>query len=698
MATMKKNITMRRSLLYSFLLLILILSVLLLTSTIFIGYRIANQLSVSFFNHAIVQTNSVINSVTTPVLNALHQTKKSFETGLLDVNDTEDLNHFFAPIMDQIPYITSINTGDEDGNGYLILKSKDSWRNRLVRPARWGSDKVQWIRFNLNLEFQEKQMQDLDHDPRERPWYKKAVNSKDITTPAWTQPYIFHTTNEPGVTVSIQIFPLNKQPFVLAFDMKNKDLSSFSTGFRPSPNGKIFVMLDNEKVTALPSDPRFTATNAIDKYLLKDVKSLGIDEITHAVESWKNVGKPDGTTFKVSSDGDTWWCVFAKLNSREDNPSWVCTLIPESDILGNVTLQFLIILAIAATSSIIAVIMALVLSRKYTEPIHGLVQQAQSLRQLDVGPQKKSRTTIREIHHLTEANERMRIALDAFSRYIPIDIVRQLLDRGEAAKIGGRTLDVTILFTDIEGFTSISEKMPPMELALHMEEYFNFMLEELRLENATVDKFIGDSIMAFWGAPTENTKHAASAVRAVWNCTQKLNEFNKKWKDSGKPEFITRFGLASGEAVVGNVGASSRLNYTVLGDNVNLASRIEGLNKFYGTRVLATSATVLQSKNDFMYRHVDRVAVKGKVQVDELFELLGPYDQVPEDIRLFKARYEEALNLYFKQDFSEAIKCLDELTPLLHEDRSVQRLKDSCDRFIKTAPGKYWKGVHIFNR
>ena len=695
---MKKNITMRRSLLSSFLLLILILSALLLTSTIFIGYRIANQLSVSFFNHAIVQTNSVINSVTTPVLNALHQTKRSFETGLLDVNDTEDLNHFFTPIMDQIPYITSINTGDADGNGYFILKSEDSWRNRLVRPAKWGPNKVQWVRFNLNLKFQEKEMQDLDYDPRGRPWYKKAINSKDINAPAWTQPYIFHTTNEPGVTVSIQIFPPKKKSFVLAFDMKNKDLSSFSTGFRPSPNGKIFVMLDNEKVTALPSDPRFTANNAIDKYLLKDVRNMGIEEITRAVESWKNVGKPDGTTFKVSSDGDTWWCVFAKLKNREDNPSWVCTLIPASDILGNVTLQFLIILAIATTSCIIAVIMALVLSRKFTEPIHGLVQQAQSLRQLDVVPQKKSKTTIREMHHLTEANERMRIALDAFSRYIPIDIVRQLLDRGEAAKIGGKMLDVTILFTDIEGFTSISEKMPPMELALHMEEYFNFMLEELRLENATVDKFIGDSIMAFWGAPTENTKHAASAVRAVWNCTQKLNVFNKKWKDVGKPEFITRFGIASGEAVVGNVGASSRLNYTVLGDNVNLASRIEGLNKFYGTNVLTTSAVVLQTKDDFMFRHVDRVAVKGKVQVDELFELLGPHDQVPEDVRLFKTRYEEALNLYFNQDFSGAIKSLDDLNPLFHKDRTVQRLKDSCDKFMKTAPGKDWKGVRIFNR
>ena len=695
---MKKNITIRRSLLYSFLLLILILSASLLTSTIFIGYRIANQLSVSFFNHAIVQTNSVINSVTTPVLNALHQTKRSFETGLLDVNDTENLNRFFTPIMDQIPYITSINTGDVDGNGYLILKSKDSWRNRLVRPARWGQKKVQWIRFNRKLEFLEKQMQDLDYDPRRRPWYKNAINSKDINAPAWTQPYIFHTSKEPGITVAIQIFPPEKQPFVLAFDMKNKDLSSFSTGFRPSPNGKIFVMLDNEKVTALPADPRFTATESIDKYLLKDVKNLGIEEITSAVESWNKAGRPDGNTFKVSAGGNTWWCVFSQLSNREVNPSWVCTLIPTSDILGNTKLQFLLILAISATCCIIAAIMALILSRKYTEPIHGLVQRAQSLRNLDVEPKKKLKTTIREIHHLTEANERMRIALDAFSKYIPIDIVRQLLDRGEAAKIGGKILDVTILFTDIEGFTSISEKMPPLELALHLEEYFNIMLNELRLENATVDKFIGDSIMAFWGAPVENTKHTTSAVKAVWNCTQKINEFNKKSKDSGKPEFVTRFGIASGEAVVGNVGASSRLNYTVLGDNVNLASRIEGLNKYYGTRVLVNSEVVSQTKDVFMFRHVDRVAVKGKVQVDDIFELLGPPDQVPEDIRLFIARYEEALNLYFNQDFSGAVKRLDNLASPFHEELSVQRLKESCEKFIKTNPEKDWKGVHIFKQ
>jgi adenylate cyclase len=292
----------------------------------------------------------------------------------------------------------------------------------------------------------------------------------------------------------------------------------------------------------------------------------------------------------------------------------------------------------------------------------------------------------------------MRIALDAFSRYIPIDIVRQLLDRGEAAKIGGKSIDVTILFTDIEGFTSISEKMPPMEIALHLEKYFNFMLEELRMENATVDKFIGDAIMAFWGAPIDNPNHAMSAVRATWNCTQKLNELNKRWRDSGNPEFVTRFGIASGEAVVGNVGASSRLNYTALGDNVNLASRMEGLNKYYGTRILVTSSVVSQTNDVFMFRHVDRVTVKGKVQVDEIYELLGPIDYVTEDIILFKNRYEEAFSLYLKRDFSGAMSCLNALKSPYQEEMSVKRLKEVCFRFVKSPPGNDWKGVRIFSQ
>jgi len=694
---MKKSVTMRRSLLYSFLLLILILSALLLAATVFRGYRVANQISVSYFNNAVVRTQSKIDSIAAPILNTLHQSKRAFETGLLDVNDTENLNRYFLPIMEQLPYLNSINTGDDEGNGYMFLKNGDIWQNRIVNPGKWGSKKSKWLKFSQNLQLLEENMQDIGYDPRSRPWYKSVIDSKDITAPAWTKPYIFHTTKEPGITVSIQIFLPNKQSFVLAFDMKSKDLSAFTAAFRPSPNGKIFVMLDNGKVTGLPADPKFVTADGIEKYLLRDIKELEIEEITQAVKSWQSADRPDGKKFKVSAGGNTWWCMFTQLKHREENPSWICTLIPTSDVLGNVTFQFLLILAITVVACIIAVIMALVLSRKYSEPIDGLVQQVQALRNLDVKPQDRPKTTILEILHLAEANERMRIALDAFSRYVPIDVVRQLLDRGDAAKIGGKSSDVTILFTDIDGFASISEKMTPMELALHLEEYFNLMLGALRYENATVDKLIGDAIMAFWGAPIDNPKHAMSAVRAAWNCIQKLNELNRKWKDSGIPEFTTRFGISSGEAVVGNVGASSRLNYTALGDNVNLASRMEELNKYYGTTILVTSSVVSQTDDVFMFRHVDRGAVKGKLQMEEIFELLGPIDLVPEDIRLYKELYEEAFNLYLKRDFSGAISRLDMLKLPYQEEKSVKHLKEACVGFIKTPPDNDWKGVRIFN-
>ncbi len=693
---MKKKITMRRSLITSFILLILILSTLLLATIVFFGYRYSNQLSVSYFNNAITQTNSKIESVTTPILNALFQTKRSFETGLLDVNDTENLNRFFTSIMEQVPFITSINTGDSEGKGYLILKSGDNWRNRLVQPKTWDTGNVKWLRFNRDMEILENYMEKLDYDPRKRPWYKKTINSKDLNLPVWTQPYIFKTTNEPGVTVSIQIILQNKKPFVLAFDIKSKDISTFTTNFRPSPNGKIFVMMDNGKISGLPADLRFKKADEINKYILKDYSDLGIKEITKAVNIWQNSDRPDGKTFKISATGKKWWCMFKQLENREDNPSWVCTLIPSSDILGNVILQFLFVLSITALCCIIAAILAIVISKKYTDPINTIVQQVKALRKLDVKPQKTPKSSIMEILHLTETNERMRIALDAFSRYIPIDIVRQLLDRGEAAKIGGITSDITILFTDIRNFTSISESMPPMELALQLEEYFNIMLEELKHTNATIDKFIGDSIMVFWGAPIENPKHALGAVETVWNCTKKLDELNNNWRNLAKPEFITTFGIVSGEAVVGNVGASSRLNYTALGDNVNLAHRIEELNKFYGTEVLVNSSVVSQTNDNFLFRHVDRVAVKGKALSHEIYELLGPINKVSESKKQFKTVYEDAFKLYLNQGFSKTISYLENIDSHFQNDKSIQLLKETCISLIKNAPCNDWKGVRNF--
>jgi adenylate cyclase len=230
----------------------------------------------------------------------------------------------------------------------------------------------------------------------------------------------------------------------------------------------------------------------------------------------------------------------------------------------------------------------------------------------------------------------MRRALDSFARYVPIEVVRELLNRGEAAEIGGQNAEVTVLFTDITGFTTIAESMSPGELTGHMSSYFDVVVEILHRHGGTVDKFIGDSIMAFWGAPKAMRNHSRSALEAVIEVRECLERANEKWRAQGLPALPTRFGLASGQVTVGNVGAVHRLSYTALGDPVNLAQRLEALNTRLNTSVLADENVRDAAGDGFEWRDVQEVEIKGKIVLVRVFELLGR--QIEPSLSLTKER------------------------------------------------------------
>jgi adenylate cyclase len=217
----------------------------------------------------------------------------------------------------------------------------------------------------------------------------------------------------------------------------------------------------------------------------------------------------------------------------------------------------------------------------------------------------------------------MRRALDSFARYVPVEVVRELLDRGEAAEIGGRNAEVTILFTDIAGFTTIAESMSASELTSHMSSYFETVVDVLHRHGGTVDKFVGDSVMAFWGAPKALENHSRPAVEAVVEICEWLQRANRQWCEQGLPALPTRFGLSSGKVTVGNVGAIHRLSYTVLGDPVNLAQRLEALNSKLNTSVLADENVRNAAGDGFAWRDVGEVEIKGKMASVRAFELLG---------------------------------------------------------------------------
>jgi adenylate cyclase len=272
-------------------------------------------------------------------------------------------------------------------------------------------------------------------------------------------------------------------------------------------------------------------------------------------------------------------------------------------------------------------------------------------------------------------------------------VVRELVHKGEVARIGGRKETLTVLFTDIAGFTKISESMPPETLTNHMAEYFQEMIDTLHQHQATVDKIVGDAIVAFWGAPTPVAQPADKAIQAVVRCRDRLAALNGEWRARGLPPLPTRFGLATGPVVVGNIGARTRLAYTVFGDAVNLASRLEGLNKLYGSAILVDEATRQACEEPYEWRHLDRIIVVGKTEATEIYEILGQAGTVSEKVLAGARIYESAWALYRSGDFRQALRMLQDFEPEFGSDVAVQLLRQRCTEYGKSPPGPDWDGT-----
>ncbi|MBI4410179.1 MAG: adenylate/guanylate cyclase domain-containing protein, partial [Gemmatimonadetes bacterium] len=228
------------------------------------------------------------------------------------------------------------------------------------------------------------------------------------------------------------------------------------------------------------------------------------------------------------------------------------------------------------------------------------------------------------MNYMTEGRDKRRVR-DLFSRYVSPEYVRQLADDYQALKLGGERIPLTLLFSDIRGFTSISEKLPAEMVVQMLNEYLERMAEVVFRHGGTLDKFIGDAVMAFWGAPVRVPDHARRAAETALDMIEELEKLNQKWAAEGATARLNiGIGINTGEAVVGNIGSlSHKLDYTAIGDTVNLASRLEGLNKEYGTRIIVSETARAALGADYEVRPLDEVKVKGKEQAVKIYELLG---------------------------------------------------------------------------
>ncbi|HLK39668.1 MAG TPA: adenylate/guanylate cyclase domain-containing protein [Polyangiaceae bacterium] len=311
------------------------------------------------------------------------------------------------------------------------------------------------------------------------------------------------------------------------------------------------------------------------------------------------------------------------------------------------------------------------------------------MRRFDFAPGSRE-STLREVAEVVDGVERAKTSVRALGKYVSLDLVRQLYAADREPEPGGEVLDLSVLFTDIEGFTTLAERLEPDELARALGLYLDAMTRAVTATGGTVDKFIGDAVMAFWNAPVRCADHPRRACRAVLECQRATRALYASDAWRGLPALVTRFGVHTARVMVGHFGAPDRLSYTVLGDGVNLASRLEGLGKQYGVAVLASEAVVRAAGDDFSFRRVDKVAVKGKKEAVFVYELLGWAAECAEKLPAARA-YERGLEAYLGGDFGGALARLEALSG----DPPSQVLAERCRTMLAHPPAADWDGVYV---
>ena len=291
------------------------------------------------------------------------------------------------------------------------------------------------------------------------------------------------------------------------------------------------------------------------------------------------------------------------------------------------------------------------------------------------------------------AGQEKRYLSDAFKRYVAPGVVQEVIRNPNSLSLKGETKELTVFFSDIRNFTSISEGLTPEQLSTLMNEYLTAMSKIIMETGGTVDKFIGDAIMAIWGAPLDVADQELQAVKTALKSMKTLKKLQPIWTKRGLPHIDIGIGINTGMMRVGNFGSEKRFDYTVLGDNVNLASRLEGLNKTYGTNILISEKTMEAVDGKTPFRYIDKVRVKGKDRPVRIFE---PFSKKAfKSIEPQLSLYEEAMELYQQRNFKEAEQIFSSLN-----SKEPHKLYEVYSKraafFMENPPAPDWDGVFSF--
>ena len=434
----------------------------------------------------------------------------------------------------------------------------------------------------------------------------------------------------------------------------------------------------SDKVMLFGDDLRLAPTDLAPEVVraLSDPQLRSVDEETPVASGQFHYnGKEYLTTFRALPGTQDWL---------------VGIVVPREFYLGKlVTIRNHMLVALSALMLLVAA-GAVGILHSIKRAQEQITRESLKMNDFDFAP-AVTNSAFRDVNAVLDSLEMAKAAMRAMSKYVPVDLVRKLYCERSEPTLGGELLEISIMFSDIKGFTSLSEELSPNQLAhalgLYLEELSRIIQGET---HGTIDKYIGDSIMTIWNAPEPIPEHPRMACLAALHCRQAADALARTPEWRGLPEFHTRFGLHCDTALVGHFGARDRMNYTAIGDAINLASRLEALNKQYGTSIIASQSIVERAREAFEFRLLDLVAVKGKSAAIKIYELLGARGDAEASRRCVDI-YETAFAAYLARDFSRALSLLEEN----EGDAPSAVLGERCQTFLRTPPPADWAGVHI---
>jgi len=500
---------------------------------------------------------------------------------------------------------------------------------------------------------------DTKYDPRTRPFYQLAMQAG---RGVWTAPYVFAGQNVPGVTFAL---PAEGGVFTIDFDLAR--LSQLVRSLAPSEHGRVAIVADDNSVVAHPTAALATGDKLV---------------------TLADIGDPTLRAVTTNTTTDT-LATTVQLPLPASTGRWrVMVYAPDSDFTAALRGRVVSSLLISLASVVIGVLIAWLLARRISVPLTQLAVDMAHVGNFELDDRPETASVFREIEMMNSSLTRMKGGLRSFARYVPRDLVRAVIASGREATLSGEVRELTIFFSDLAGFTTLSETKPPDELVRFLGQYFEDMSRLIASERGTVDKYLGDGIMAFWGAPETLPDHAARACAAALRCQRHL-------ASTGLKDLTTRIGLATGDVLVGNIGSPERLNYTVMGDTANLASRLEGLNKQYGTRLMISESTFDAANATIVARPIDLVAVKGKQRGVRVYELLALATDHDRDAEALAADATTALDAYCARDFAAAIAAWAKVLARRPGDRPAQIMTERATELLARPPDERWSAVMI---